>query len=417
VTARSPRPRVLGEGKRARAAAPRTAAHVAPSAMLRPRSAMDVSGVLAQLADLHAQLGQVYGRLGILHEVEPASDSAQDPQVPLEDPPERALMGRVETTPGTPLQGIQLDYLADLRLRVSERHYAGVRARLERVIGAMNGTPAEELKPLQVLRFRNEMEAAGASARTVDTYVGAFQACLNWAVEMGVIPSNPVARVKRLAVKKSTPRYRRRALSDDEIARFLSASREDDYDQQFNARCDAEGRIPQTPLWQTLLETGARWNEARQLVWGDVDLDGRILVLRPENTKSKKSRAIPLREELVVQIRQLAEEQADYLGRDPSREDRVFLTPEGMPWAQPTTNAGRIFHRVLAAAGIARKDADGRKIDIHALRHSFGSRLARNGVSLVKTQRLMGHSDPKLTESVYTHLDAEDLRDAVEAMG
>ena len=29
-------------------------------------------------------------------------------------------------------------------------------------------------------------------------------------------------------------------------------------------------------------------------------------------------------------------------------------------------------------------------------------------------QRLMGHSDPKLTAQVYTHLDVEDLRKALE---
>lgn len=48
--------------------------------------------------------------------------------------------------------------------------------------------------------------------------------------------------------------------------------------------------------------------------------------------------------------------------------------------------------------------------------HTFGSRLARRGVGLVEVQRLMGHSDPKLTAQVYTHLDVEDLRRAVEAV-
>jgi integrase len=39
-----------------------------------------------------------------------------------------------------------------------------------------------------------------------------------------------------------------------------------------------------------------------------------------------------------------------------------------------------------------------------------------NEVGLVQVQRLMGHSDPKLTAKVYTHLDVEDLRKAVEAV-
>ena len=35
---------------------------------------------------------------------------------------------------------------------------------------------------------------------------------------------------------------------------------------------------------------------------------------------------------------------------------------------------------------------------------------------LQKAQRLLGHSDPKLTAVIYTHLETEDLRDAVESL-
>ncbi len=54
--------------------------------------------------------------------------------------------------------------------------------------------------------------------------------------------------------------------------------------------------------------------------------------------------------------------------------------------------------------------------DLHSLRHTFATLLARAGVPLSKTQELLGHSDPKLTAAFYTHLRAEDLRDAVEQM-
>ena len=42
--------------------------------------------------------------------------------------------------------------------------------------------------------------------------------------------------------------------------------------------------------------------------------------------------------------------------------------------------------------------------------------MARNGVPLVQAQRLLGHSDPKLTAQAYTALDAEDLRHALEQL-
>ncbi len=94
--------------------------------------------------------------------------------------------------------------------------------------------------------------------------------------------------------------------------------------------------------------------------------------------------------------------------------DRVFLSPDGADWASYTTNARRLLRRVLDRAGIARRDALGRVIDIHALRHTAATGMARRGVPLVVAQRVLGHSDPKLTAKVYTHLGLEGLRGAVE---
>lgn len=51
---------------------------------------------------------------------------------------------------------------------------------------------------------------------------------------------------------------------------------------------------------------------------------------------------------------------------------------------------------------------------MHALRHTTATRLMRTGAPLAVMQRVLGHSDPKLTARVYTHLGAEDLRAAVE---
>ena len=74
----------------------------------------------------------------------------------------------------------------------------------------------------------------------------------------------------------------------------------------------------------------------------------------------------------------------------------------------------RILDRLLLRAGIRKVDAEGRKLDIHALRTTCASRMARRGVALAVAQRWLGHSDPKLTAQHYTDLGVEDLRDAIE---
>ena len=58
----------------------------------------------------------------------------------------------------------------------------------------------------------------------------------------------------------------------------------------------------------------------------------------------------------------------------------------------------------------------GRRVDVHALRHLFATRLVRANVGLVHAQRLLGHSDPKLTAKICTHLGIDDLRAAVESL-
>jgi len=70
----------------------------------------------------------------------------------------------------------------------------------------------------------------------------------------------------------------------------------------------------------------------------------------------------------------------------------------------------------LAAAEIPVYDESGRVVDFHALRTTFGTNLARGGVALQLAQRLMRHSDPKLTSSVYTVLSRDDERAAIAVL-
>ena len=49
-------------------------------------------------------------------------------------------------------------------------------------------------------------------------------------------------------------------------------------------------------------------------------------------------------------------------------------------------------------------------------RHSLVLRVIECGVGLVQAQRILGHSTPALTAQIYTHLEVEDLRSAIDAL-
>ena len=247
---------------------------------------------------------------------------------------------------------------------------------------------------------------------------------LRWAVESELISRNPVEHIRRLPETAEHQRYRRRAMSEEEIERFLAAADADDRDAALSWDAGRVGRrgfekrklklrIPTAPLWKTFLGTAGRWNEIRLSTWADYDLEKAVVVLRAQNTKSRKSRPIPLNKDLVRELREFRRLQGAAIGRVPRREDRVFLSPVGCPWAKATTNPMRIFDRILERAGIDKKSVEG-KLDLHAIRHTALTRFARNGATQSQLQAIAGHSDPTITARIYTHLNVEDLRSAVE---
>jgi integrase len=88
------------------------------------------------------------------------------------------------------------------------------------------------------------------------------------------------------------------------------------------------------------------------------------------------------------------------------RADRVFNVP-----ASPI----RILDPDLKVAGIEKRDEFGRTIDVHALRHSFGTLLSTGGVAPGTTQAAMRHS-PLMTMIVCTDPRLLDLRGALERL-
>jgi hypothetical protein len=61
-------------------------------------------------------------------------------------------------------------------------------------------------------------------------------------------------------------------------------------------------------------------------------------------------------------------------------------------------------------------DDRGRRADLHALRHSYGTLLSKGGVSPREAMSLMRHTDLRLTMKMYTDPRIFDLSGAVEKL-
>ncbi|MCW5766299.1 MAG: tyrosine-type recombinase/integrase [Phycisphaeraceae bacterium] len=152
--------------------------------------------------------------------------------------------------------------------------------------------------------------------------------------------------------------------------------------------------------------------------------------MNARDEKNRRGSEIPLRADLAADIRawladrlawaqQAAREAEDPIPAALPTDEPLFDVPEGLI---------RIFDRDLVFAGVARvetrdgkevvvkTDDRGRTIDIHALRHTFGTHLSKAGVPLRTAQAAMRHSDPSLTANVYTDPKLLDVAGAVASL-
>jgi site-specific recombinase XerD len=66
----------------------------------------------------------------------------------------------------------------------------------------------------------------------------------------------------------------------------------------------------------------------------------------------------------------------------------------------------KYYYPALEAAGV-------RLLTPHACRHTFGSLMAAAGVDTVSIQKIIGHADYSTTANIYTHIEVEKLREAI----
>ena len=156
-------------------------------------------------------------------------------------------------------------------------------------------------------------------------------------------------------------------------------------------------------MYKSLVLTGLRRGELAALRVCDLVLEGehpRIL-LPSEATKNREAANIPLQAEL-------AEELAEWL-KTTSKvgTDLVFRVPAELV---------KILERHLVLSGIPYRDEQGRTLDVHALRYTTATFLSRAKVPPRVAQRIMRHSDIKLTMQVYTDVQQLDEAEAIAAL-
>lgn len=264
--------------------------------------------------------------------------------------------------------------------------YASVRSSsrdaysLKRLLPHFAGRSIRDLKRVHVRAYVSARLADGVKPATVRREIRLASAAVNFVkLELEVDLPNPFAALG-LEVGEGRVRWITRL----EASALVSACRQ----------CIR----PHLAVFVLVaLNTGARRGELLGLEWSRVDFDHCLILLEPENNKSRRRRSIPLNETAVAALREIQGWQASVV---PGAK-WVFQWERGR-----ITTFKTAWKTALRVSGID-------DFRIHDLRHTCASWLVMSGVTLQVVKDLLGHSSVTVTEK-YAHLAPAETRFAVQ---
>jgi integrase len=201
-----------------------------------------------------------------------------------------------------------------------------------------------------------------------------------FATGRGLCAANPARAVKKAPVRKVE-----RFLSEAELARLAEA---------LEVETEESGNPYPPAAIRLLLLTGCRKSEIVNLRWDHVDFERECLRL-PDSKSGAK--VVYLNAPARALLRELP---------------KLAANPRVIP-AMRAESAAPAIDKVWSRV---RKTAELSDVRLHDLRHSFASVGAIGGLSLPVIGALLGHKH-STTTARYTHLSADPLRAANEAVG
>ncbi|MCB9906978.1 MAG: site-specific integrase [Planctomycetes bacterium] len=321
-----------------------------------------------------------------------------------------AVPGRTLRAPASWQEALAA-FLANWAPTVTEHHAKASEASISRIMLAARCKKVTDLTRRKILAWRDERQGE-VSGATVNRDLAALRRFMRWLELRDFILEDPTERIKDLAEEQTRPR---RAYRDDELERLWEAMRNLDH---------IRGGEPQAWVIRGLWSLGCRYGELRQIQWRDVDLEGGLVLLRPETTKGRqgrrKARTIPLTPQVAPGFREAAQAarvaQTGSLGRVVGGSDPVFLSRRGFPLHPARARLLNFLDAAMEMAGVEKIDADGRHLDLHAFRTTFITRLLRQGIGVVQLAKIVGHKDLGMIMRHYEDLGIDHLRQSAGAI-
>ena len=247
--------------------------------------------------------------------------------------------------------------------------------------GLVKALPRARTKPgeaQQHREFDGSEEAVRRRRSSANRVLTILKAALNHAFHDGKATTD--AAWRKVKPFRGVDAARIRYLTVAEAKRLINAA-----DPEFRS------------LVQAALQTGCRYGELTRLEVSDFNADSGTLAVR--QSKSGKPRHVVLTDEGVAFFTQLA------AGRGGG--GLLLRRTNGEAWK--ASHQGRPMVDTCARAKIKPV------ISFHGLRHTWASHAVMGGVPLLVVAKNLGHSDTRMVEKHYGHLEPNYIADAIRA--
>jgi integrase len=234
------------------------------------------------------------------------------------------------------------------------------------------------------------MVKTGVKKSTIATYWSKLSVFFDWLERKLYIPSNPFRQMKY-----PTPTYEdRQFLKKGEVEKIFAAI----YINHSNNLLILKRNIL---LFTILLFCGLRREEVLLLQLRDIDLERKLITIRPETSKSGSSRRIPLTSHTIIVLK-------DYLAERKKYSCQHLFVSSSRDKELSSDGLRHLVAKLNRASKVS--------FHLHQFRHTFAVNFLKQSNNIYKLKELLGHKDIKMTAVYLRCLPVEEMRGDVEKM-
>ena len=329
------------------------------------------------------------------------------------------LVDRFAKSRSRPLEEFVQDYRAHLVAHDRDPKYVeGCIRHLHEAIRASEGSMLTDFDAGAVAPHLTEVRSKHSN-KTYKEHVGSLKAFGSWLVENRLWPENPFKDLKAKKSKDGDKTFVRIGLVLDQVTMLAESATVRGV--QAYARTHQGRRSPKHAgivqagkdralLYWAAATTGFRSEELGAWTWEDLNLEGNSprVELSGRFTKNRRDANIPLQPFIADALKAKRKHIAVTTGKLPGPRNKVFHIPDGL---------AEHVRRDAVHAGILKDHRPAyRRLDFHSLRYSCVRILRELKVPVEIVQKVLRHSDIRLTLELYGSTEDEKVTDTMRGV-